>query len=89
MLLLCRWGHSAFVYKGQLWVYGGFDAQQGLDDLFRLDLSGLVWEKVQHAGVRPNRQLSRRFHAAALWAAGHSMLAFGKQVSGLIGRPRS
>lgn len=83
LLLRCRWGHSAFVYEEQLWVYGGFDGQQSFEDLWTLDLSHFIWEKVQQGGVAPNRQLSkygRSFHAAAVSPAGHSMLAFGKQV---------
>jgi hypothetical protein len=69
------------VYREHFWVYGGFDGQSYLDDLYCLDLSTLVWEKVQQRGTLPNRQLGkqRSFHTAVLSASGHSMLAFGAE----------
>jgi hypothetical protein len=81
LLCCCRWGHSAFVYGERLWVYGGFDGQSYLDDIYSLDLSSLVWQKVKQRGTLPNRQLGkqRSFHAAVLSASGHSMLAFGAE----------
>lgn len=60
-------------------MYGGFDGQNQLDDLYRLDLSSLTWTKVQQGGTLPDRRLGkhRTFHTAAASPAGHSMLAFG------------
>lgn len=81
---LRRWGHTSFVYDGQLFVYGGFDGQQNVGDMYSLDLSTCTWTRVQQRGVTPNASSGthRSFRAAALAPACHTMLAFGleKQV---------
>ena len=67
------------MYGQQLWVYGGFDGQEQLDDMYKLDLDSLCWQRVEQAGARPDRQLgkNRSFQSVAVSAAGHMMLAFG------------
>lgn len=80
-LTWCRWGHGAFVFEQQLWVYGGSDGEQTFTDMWTLDLASLSWSKRQQRGVLPNRQLGKykSFLATTVLAAGHSMLAFGMQ----------
>lgn len=81
---LRRWGHTSFVYDGQLFVYGGFDGLQNVDDMYSLDLSTCTWTRVQQRGFTPSGPSGRHrsFRAAVLAPAGHTMLALGleKQV---------
>lgn len=77
----CRWGHSAFVWGGRMWVFGGWDGGRHLDDLHSLDLRSLAWARVQQGGGRPDRALGKHksFAAAALAPGAGVMLAFGAE----------
>lgn len=53
-----RRSHSAFVYKGSMFVFGGYNrvTNQHFNDLYKLDLSTFEWSKVETTGIVPRRR---------------------------------
>ena len=53
-----RWGHSAFAYNGELYIYGGENSHQTFNDLWKYNLESFSWKKVEPKGKRPPRMRS-------------------------------
>ncbi|XP_071832428.1 kelch domain-containing protein 3-like isoform X2 [Apostichopus japonicus] len=53
-----RRSHSAFVHKGSMYVFGGFNRVENthFNDIYKLDLSSFEWSKVETTGVLPRRR---------------------------------
>ena len=47
-----RWGHSAFSYKGELYIIGGVNGDKIFDDLWKFNPESLSWKKVGSQGRR-------------------------------------
>eukprot|EP01095_Lingulamoeba_sp_RSL-Kostka_P001117 TRINITY_DN1159_c1_g1_i2.p1 TRINITY_DN1159_c1_g1~~TRINITY_DN1159_c1_g1_i2.p1 ORF type:complete len:645 (-),score=189.55 TRINITY_DN1159_c1_g1_i2:105-2039(-) len=59
-----RWGHSAVVYEGKMYIFGGYSNQHYLNDLWVYDPESNQWELVVPTGKKPN---PRHFHAAVTY----------------------
>lgn len=42
-LFKSRWGHSSFIYNNSIYIYGGFDGIDFLNDLIKLDLNTFTY----------------------------------------------
>lgn len=66
-----RRAHSAVYYRGKIWIFGGGNGLNALNDLWVLDISGGIssssrpmrWEEVHTTGPKPN---PRGYHSANL-----------------------
>lgn len=62
-----RRAHTSVLYKNKLWIFGGGNGNNALNDVWTLDLSGgldrLRWEEVVTHGEKPS---SRGYHTANL-----------------------
>jgi len=57
-----RSAHSAVVYKNEMYIFGGWNGHQSLDDFYSLNLDTLQWRKIQSENG-PSR---RRMHSCAV-----------------------
>eukprot|EP00026_Physarum_polycephalum_P007931 Phypoly_transcript_08003.p1 GENE.Phypoly_transcript_08003~~Phypoly_transcript_08003.p1 ORF type:complete len:508 (+),score=102.00 Phypoly_transcript_08003:88-1524(+) len=74
-----RYGHSAVLSKGKMYIFGGYDnSALTCNDLFAFTLETNTWEKIQAQGAIPP---SRFMHTAVLHDKifGKSMYIFGGQ----------
>ncbi|EPS95476.1 hypothetical protein FOMPIDRAFT_1038481 [Fomitopsis schrenkii] len=71
-----RRAHTTVLYKGKVWVFGGGNGMEALNDLWTLDCTGpterMRWEHVETRGRRP---LPRGYHTANL--VGNVMVVVG------------
>lgn len=71
-----RRAHTAVLYKGKVWVFGGGNGMEALNDLWTLDCTGpterMRWEHMETRGRRP---LPRGYHTANL--VGNVMVVVG------------
>ena len=71
-----RRAHTAVLYKGKVWVFGGGNGMEALNDLWTLDCTGpterMRWEHIETRGRRP---LPRGYHTANL--VGNVMVVVG------------
>jgi len=71
-----RRAHTAVSYQGKIWVFGGGNGMQALNDVWTLDVSGsmdrLKWEQVETGRKKPS---CRGYHTANL--IGNMMLVYG------------
>ncbi|KZT69462.1 galactose oxidase [Daedalea quercina L-15889] len=71
-----RRAHTAVLYKGKVWVFGGGNGMEALNDLWTLDCSGpterMRWEQVETRGRKP---MPRGYHTANL--VGNVMVVVG------------
>lgn len=71
-----RRAHTAVLYKGKVWVFGGGNGMEALNDLWTLDCTGpterMRWEHVETRGRRP---LPRGYHTSNL--VGNVMVVVG------------
>ncbi len=50
-----RFGHSAIVYEDKMWIYGGWDGKNTLDDLWCFDLINRTWCEIPYSStIRPS-----------------------------------
>jgi hypothetical protein len=76
-----RFGHSATVFDGGMWVVGGSNggdllrSGEDLTDIWRLDLTALTWARMETANEPPFPATLGRCHSAVL--VGHKLLLFG------------
>ena len=76
-----RFGHSATVFDGGMWVIGGstggdlLRSGEDLTDVWRLDLAALTWTRVEPANAPPFPANLGRCHSAVL--VGEQVLLFG------------
>ncbi len=63
-----RYGHSAAVYNGQMFIYGGVSEQKKNDkEIYVLDLIRFHWSKFSVAGEMPDAADQRAVLSAPLW----------------------
>lgn len=67
-----RKGHSAGVFEGSMYVFGGTDGLKSLNDLWKLDLTSLNWRKIEQLGDKPS---PRERHTATF--VGSRMVIYG------------
>ncbi|TFY73028.1 hypothetical protein EWM64_g10984, partial [Hericium alpestre] len=71
-----RRAHTSVYYQGKVWVFGGGNGMQALNDLWTLDVSGpmdkMKWESVDTGRKRPS---PRGYHTANL--IGNVMIILG------------
>ncbi|TFK37602.1 hypothetical protein BDQ12DRAFT_699034 [Crucibulum laeve] len=73
-----RRAHSAVLYQGKIWVFGGGSGMRALNDLWCLDVSGLAsgkplkWQLMETTGRTPR---GRGYHTATL--VGNVMVVIG------------
>jgi len=58
-----RRAHTTCVYNNCIYVFGGGDGVQALNDTYMLDLSDMHWSEVQTTGTLP---ISRGYHTSNL-----------------------
>lgn len=58
-----RRAHTTCVYNNCIYVFGGGDGVQALNDTYMLDLSDMHWSEVQTTGALP---ISRGYHTSNL-----------------------
>lgn len=70
-----RWGHTTTLIeeKNELFVFGGYEGVNMLQDSFYFDLEKFVWKKVEMKGDLPSSR------------AGHSCTLFNKSKIMLFG----
>ena len=69
---LARFGHSAVIYKHSMYVFGGWNGHDTLDDLYEFSLVTNQWFQVNGRGDVPE---SRYRHSAVVY--GCCMFIFG------------
>ncbi|CAE8587159.1 unnamed protein product [Polarella glacialis] len=67
-----RFGHSAVVYRSGMFVFGGWDGHDTLDDLYEFSVTTSQWYSVPGRGDVPQ---SRYRHSAVVY--GCCMFVFG------------
>ena len=71
-----RRAHTAVLYKNKIWVFGGGNGTQALNDVWSLDVGGPIermrWEQVETRGKKP---AARGYHTANL--IGNVMVVLG------------
>ncbi|KAH9915345.1 uncharacterized protein B0H18DRAFT_1018353 [Fomitopsis serialis] len=71
-----RRAHTAVLHKGKVWVFGGGNGMEALNDLWTLDCSGsterMRWEHVETRGRKP---MPRGYHTSNL--VGNVMVVIG------------
>jgi len=66
-----RSAHTAVVYKNQMYIFGGWNGHESLNDLYSLNLDTLQWRKI----VSENGPSKRRMHSAVVYK--DNMYLFG------------
>ena len=51
-----RENNGAQIYKGKMYVFGGYDGNSWLNDFYALDLVTLQWSLVEQKGQRPSER---------------------------------
>jgi len=68
-----RFGHTAVIYNNSMFIFGGWNGHETLDDLYEFSLGTFQWYNVPNRGR--NVPKSRYRHSAAVY--GCSMFIFG------------
>ncbi|XP_070571054.1 kelch domain-containing protein 3-like isoform X2 [Ptychodera flava] len=70
-----RRSHSAFMYNGQMFIFGGYNGvkDKHYDDMYKLDPRTMIWSEVQVLGNK--KPCARRRQCCCV--IGHQMLLFG------------
>jgi len=72
-----RWGHSAVVYNGDVYIFGGQNGTQFFDDVWHFSLTDGTWKRVYNGGsTGPS---ARIMHSAA--SASGGFIVFGGVLS--------
>ena len=58
-----RSAHSAVVYKNEMYIFGGWNGYQSLNDFYSLNLDTLEWKQIQSE----NGPSKRRMHSCAVY----------------------
>jgi len=66
-----RSAHSAVVYKKEMYIFGGWNGHQSLNDLYSLNLETLQWRQIQCE----NGPSKRRMHSCVVYS--NKMYLFG------------
>ena len=48
-----RYSHAAFVYNGELYIFGGRDWKQEFNDLWKFNTQTFSWKKIEPKGKAP------------------------------------
>lgn len=48
-----RWGHSSMVFNKSILLFGGRHSHRSLANIYSLDISSLVWNKIEPLGQIP------------------------------------
>jgi len=67
-----RRAHTTCVYNNRIYVFGGGDGLQALNDTFELDLATMHWSEIKTTGQIP---LSRGYHTSNIFKS--QMIVFG------------
>jgi len=69
-----RTDHSAVLYEGQMYIFGGYDGKTRFSDLYKCNLrkATFKWKRIAGDGTLP---LNRFGHTAVIYE--HSMFIFG------------
>jgi len=58
-----RSAHSAVVYKNEMYIFGGWNGHESLNDFYSLNMDTMQWRQIQSAGC-PSK---RRMHSAVVY----------------------